>query len=319
VTGITKLSRIRLVAAQPEQLAEFYESAFGFVPTTSAPTAAASLAKLLGKPNATVRSLTLRLGEQEIELVGFHAVGRSFPTVAGWSPLFQHFAIVVADMAAAYARLRAQPGWDAISIGGPQVLPPTAGTVTAFKFRDLEGHPLEMLAFSPERTPEHWKRRRAGVAVGIDHSAISVADTGRSIVFYERFGLSRVGGSLNFGPAQEKLDDIPDVRVEVTALAPQSHPTPHVELLCYRGRYDRTGQSLAVNDVAATELVFAVDDDAALYAIAAENRDACLSGPVTCKDGPTRALFRDPDGHLLCLESVTGQTPARFQPRARLP
>ncbi|MGB7098746.1 MAG: VOC family protein [Xanthobacteraceae bacterium] len=304
MTGVTRLSRIRLIAAQPEQLAEFYESAFGFVPTTSAATDAASLAELLGKPDATARLLTLRLGEQEIELVGFHAVGRSFPPVAGWSPLFQHFAIVVADMAAAYARLRAQPGWSAISIGGPQVLPPASGMVTAFKFRDPEGHPLELLAFSPESTPEHWRRHRAGDALGIDHSAISVAATGQSIAFYDRFGLNRIGGWLNLGPAQENLDDIPHVRVEVTALAPQSHPIPHVELLCYRGGYDRTGQTVEVNDIAATELVFAVNDKAALHAIAAQNRDACMSGPLTCKYGPARALFRDPDGHLLCLESV---------------
>ena len=71
MTGVTKLSRIRLIAAQPEQLAEFYESAFGFTRTKSAATDAASLAKLLGKPDATVRLLALRLGEQEIELVGF--------------------------------------------------------------------------------------------------------------------------------------------------------------------------------------------------------------------------------------------------------
>jgi len=303
VTGVIKLSRIRLIAAQPEQLAAFYESAFGFARAAPAATDAASLAKLLDKPDATARCLTLRLGEQEIELVGFRPVGRDVPTVAGWSPQFQHFAIVVSDMAAAYARLRTQPGWSPISIGEPHVLPAASGNVTAFKFRDPEGHPLELLAFSPERTPEHWKRHCAGVALGIDHSAISIADTGRSIAFYERFGLNRVGGSLNFGPAQEKLDDIPHARVEVTALAPQSHPTPHVELLCYRGRYDRTEQALEVNDVAATELVFAVDDDAALLAVAAENRDAWVSGPVTCKHEPTRALFRDPDGHLLCLES----------------
>ena len=288
--------------------------------TKSAATDAASLAKLLGKPDATVRLLTLRLGEQEIELVGFHAIGRSFPPVAGWSPLFQHFAIVVADMAAAYAQLRAQPGWSAISIGGPQVLPPASGNMTAFKFRDPEGHPLELLAFSPASTPEHWKRHRAGVALGIDHSAISVADTSRSIAFYERFGLNRIGGSLNFGPAQEKLDDIPHVRVEVTALASQSHPTPHLELLCYRGGYDRTSHSLAVNDIAATELVFAVNDKAALHAIAAENRDARISGPVTCKNGPTRALIPRPErAPALPRKSVTDQAPARFQPRARLP
>jgi len=303
VTGVTKLSRIRLIAAQPQQLAAFYESAFGFVRTTQATTDAASLAKLLGRPDATARCVTLRLGEQEIELVGFPTAASNVPAVAGWSLLFQHFAIVVSDMAAAYARLRAQTGWSPISTGGPQMLPPASGNVTAFKFRDPEGHPLELLAFKLQSTPEYWKRHSAGGALGIDHSAISVADTGRSIAFYERFGLNRSGGSLNFGPAQERLDDIPHAQVEVTALAPQSKATPHVELLCYLDMYDRIGQVLEINDIAATELVFAVDDDAALQAIAAENRDACLSGIVTCGDGPALALFRDPDGHLLCLES----------------
>ncbi len=304
MTGVTKLSRIRLIAAQPQQLAAFYESAFGFVRTTQAATDAASLAKLLGNPDATASCVTLRLGEQEIELVGFPTAASSVPAVTGWNPLFQHFAIVVSDMAAAYARLRAQTGWSPISTGGPQVLPPASGNVTAFKFRDPEGHPLELLAFKPQSTPEYWKRYSAGGALGIDHSAISIADTGRSVAFYKRFGLNRIGGSLNFGPAQEKLDDIPHAQVEVTALAPQLKATPHVELLCYRGTYDRIGQVLEINDVAATELVFAVDGDAALHAIAAENRDACLSGLVTCGDGPALALFRDPDGHLLCLESL---------------
>ena len=130
-----------------------------------------ALRSYLGKPDATVRLLTLRLGEQEIELVGFHAVGRSFPPVAGWSPLFQHFAIVVADMAAAYAQLRAQPGWSAISIGGPQVLPPASGNVTAFKFRDPEGHPLELLAFSPDK---HARRIGNAIAPALPSASITL-------------------------------------------------------------------------------------------------------------------------------------------------
>jgi hypothetical protein len=42
--------------------------------------------------------------------------------------------------------------------------------------------------------------------------------------------------SLNRGPEQDKLDGVAETLVEVTALAPPIYSTPHVELLCYRGR-----------------------------------------------------------------------------------
>ena len=304
MTGVEKLCRIRLIATQPEQLARFYEAAFGFVQTAQSSIDSASFAQLLRMPQATAHILTLRLGEQDIELIGVHPAGRGYPTVAGWSPLFQHCAIVVSDVAAAYAQLRAQTGWTAISRNGPQVLPLAAGGVTAFKFRDPEGHPLELLAFAPGATPARWQRHSTSVALGIDHSAISVAETARSVAFYERFGLRRIGGSLNVGPAQDRLDEVPQARVEVTALAPPLHQTPHIELLCYRGAFDRSDAPAEINDIAATELILCVEGSAALQNIFEQNREACVSGPAARADGTTRALFRDPDGHLLCLEAV---------------
>ena len=303
MTAVTGLSRIRLITACPDRLALFYESAFGFARTAPSAIDAPSLAKLLEKPGAAARALTLRLGEQEIELVGFHPIGRDVPFVDGWSPLFQHFAIVVADMAAAYTRLSSQTSWSAITIDGPQMLPPASGGVNAFKFRDPEGHPLELLAFKPLSTPTQWKHCSGTTALGIDHSAISVADTARSVAFYTRFGLNRSGGSFNVGPAQEKLDRISNAQVEVTALEPRQHPTPHLELLCYRGNFDRDVQPLEVNDIAATELVFATDGGA-LQSLTDESHHACLSGPATGENERTSALFRDPDGHLFCVESA---------------
>ena len=99
---------------------------------------------------------------------------------------FQHFAIVVADMALAYRRLCSVSGWTAISIDGPQRLPPSSGGVSAFKFRDPDGHPLELLAFPDGRWPAQWRARSNGdLALGIDHSAISVSDSARSIAFYQ--------------------------------------------------------------------------------------------------------------------------------------
>ncbi len=66
-----------------------------------------------------------------------------------------------------------------------------------------------------------------------------MSSTAASIDFYEDLGLSRTASSLNVGREQALLDDVPDPVVEVTALSP-AQATPHVELLCYRGDFDRT-------------------------------------------------------------------------------
>ncbi len=190
----------------------------------------------------------------------------------GWSPLFQHCAIRVADMAAAMARLDRVGGWRPISTDGPQTLPPNTGGVTAFKFRDPDGHPLELLAF-PDR-------RDGPLFAGIDHSAISVADVGRSIAFYEALGLRVAGRSLNAGIEQSRLDAIDGATVDVVSLALPSGTPPHVELLGYRGAFDRAAwPPVAIDDVVSTALVFE-------------------SGRSTA------ATLRDPDGHVLVVRRL---------------
>lgn len=123
-------------------------------------------------------------------------------------PRFQHFAIVVSDMTAACANLQAVRNWTPISTDSPQILPLTTGGVTAFKFRNPKGHPLELLAFAPGATPAYWALRSDNLCLGIDHSAMSVADTSRSVAFYSRLGLARTASSLNVGREQEKLDNL---------------------------------------------------------------------------------------------------------------
>jgi catechol 2,3-dioxygenase-like lactoylglutathione lyase family enzyme len=303
VNLVRKLSRITLICREPDRLADFYESAFDFTRTGEASTADPAFAKLIGVAGATACAITLRLGEQEVELVGIFPPGRSYPQpVSGRSVLFQHFAIVVADMERAYARLSARAGWTAISTDGPQVLPAASGGVAAYKFRDPEGHPLELIAFPPDGTPLKWQHVSATEYLGIDHSAISVADTEHSINFYDRLGLRRVGGSLNTGPEQDKLDDIAGAVVKVTGMAPPI-TTPHVELLCYRGGCDGESSLPAANDIAATRLVMEVESEAMLEKLCAQNPGNILSEPVKFEDGRLRAMLRDPDGHLLCFET----------------
>jgi catechol 2,3-dioxygenase-like lactoylglutathione lyase family enzyme len=144
VTSVQKLSRIILICREAEQLAEFYIRAFGFVLIEDSPKSDPGFAELIGFADGQVRLTSLRLGNQVISLAETQPPGRSYPRdVPGWDPRFQHFAIVVSDMIAAYADLQAVRNWTAISTDGPQILPPSSGGVTAFKFRDPEGHPLE--------------------------------------------------------------------------------------------------------------------------------------------------------------------------------
>jgi len=304
VSLVRKLSRITLICREPDRLANFYESTFDFARSGEALIADPAFAKLIGIAGATAHAITLQLGEQEIELVGVFPAGRSYPRpVSARSVLFQHFAIVVADMGSAYTRLSARAGWTTISTDGPQLLPITSGGVTAYKFRDPEGHPLELIAFPPDRAPSKWQCSSATECLGIDHSAISVAVTERSVNFYERLGLRRVSGSLNTGPEQDKLDDIAGVLVKVTAMAPPI-TTPHVELLCYRSGFDGEAALPATNDIAATRLVIKVESEAALEELCAQNPGTILSEPVWFEHGGLRAMLRDPDGHLLCFETL---------------
>ncbi|WP_288587990.1 VOC family protein [uncultured Methylobacterium sp.] len=292
--GARRLARIALNATDPERLAVFYRAALGFRD-----------AEAIGAGPARV--VPLRPGDQRLDLVAAPD-GRPYPgEVPGFSPLFQHCAIIVADMAAAHARLSAHPGWRPISTDGPVRLPAASGGVTAFKFRDPEGHPLEFLAFPPDAIPEAWRRPGAAdpcldPCLGLDHSAISVADTARSVAFYESLGLTIVSRSLNTGPEQARLDAVPAPTVEVTGLGfPDGRP-PHVELLCYRGEHPRTVSDLAVGDVAATRLVIAMADADGLAAVCATHAGRLVpAGSMSQPATGGGALLRDPDGHVVML------------------
>jgi catechol 2,3-dioxygenase-like lactoylglutathione lyase family enzyme len=281
VTRVGKLLRFSLTTVDARRLSAFYEQALGFRLVKNERLSGAPFERLFGVVGRAT-GLHLALGEEIIELVEFDSPGRPYPADAASSDiLFQHFAIVVDNMDVAYRRLSAIPGWSAITNGGPQRLPKAAGGVAAFKLRDPDGHPLELLSFPEGATPSRWRARGdAGPCLGIDHSAISVADTFRSIAFYEKLGLSVAARSLNHGPEQARLDGLISPIVEVTALTPLQ-ATPHVELLRYSG-VAGGAPAPANNDVAATRIIF---EAAARSALDTEIRRAVL----------------DPDGHRLLI------------------
>lgn len=276
------IARISLTTADPEAAAQFYCAAFGCTRIGVEERSGQAFADLMGLPEAHARAVVLRLGDQEIELVGFTPSGQPYPTKSRSNDLwFQHFAIVVADMQDAYQRLLTQPGWSPISTAGPQLLPKSSGGVTAFKFRDPEGRPLEFLAFPAGAAPPRWHDRAgSGTFLGIDHSAIAVADTSVSEAFYAKLGFTVANRSLNQGIEQAQLDNVPSPIVEVTGLQPPGKVTPHLELLCYRAPRGRPAPPMRSNDIAKTRLVLG--------------------------SGEPSALIRDSDGHDLVLRGASG-------------
>jgi catechol 2,3-dioxygenase-like lactoylglutathione lyase family enzyme len=306
--AVMRIGRISFTTADADRLGSFYRQAFGFEAMETEHRGGAGFARLTGITGAQARALPLRLGEQTIELLAFTPRGAPYPADIGCDdPRFQHIAIVVADMEAAYSRLCACGGWTAITRPGPQRLPAASGAVTAFKFRDPEGHPLELIAFPPDNVPPRWRQapHRRGPCLGVDHSAIVVSGTAPSVAFYQQvLGFSVVGGSLNRGEEQEQLDAVPGAVVEVTALDPGAESSPHLELLCYRSPGSTRGgpAALPANDIAATRLTLEVDDLGALeQRLATAHVRFISAGTVALPDNRPALLVRDPDGHALLL------------------
>ena len=191
----------------------------------------------------------LRLGAEEVVLVQLEPATVGYPADSRSDDLwFQHLAIVVSDMDTAYSRLRSSPGWQPISADGPQTLPASSGGVRAFKFRDPDGHPLELLWFPPRHGDARWQERARAARwdkpfLGIDHTALAVSCTRRSLAFYRSLGWSIAKKTVNFGPAQSRLDDLPAAHLRVTGLRPVGEAGPGLELLAYEppGRARKSG------------------------------------------------------------------------------
>jgi catechol 2,3-dioxygenase-like lactoylglutathione lyase family enzyme len=212
----------------------------------------------------------------------------------------------------AYAALRAQSVDHAST--GPQTLPEwnkDAGGIRAFYFRDPDGNHLEILQFPPNKGQPRWQAKDR-LFLGIDHTAIVVGNTDTSLVFYrDTLGMQIVGTAENYGPEQERLNNVFGVRLRITAL--HAEQGIGVELLDYLA--PRTGRAMPVDTLADDawhwQVNFARDDLATVSAAIREHSGsagaaAYVSPGVVEFTAPSRLgaqalLLRDPDGHAVAL------------------
>lgn len=151
----------------------------------------------------------LALSDERIELVVAHTDARGPARAEAPGARFQHVAVVASDIQRDYDQLQSVIPMP-ISRSGPQQLPQLSGGMSAFKFRDPDGHPLELIEFPPgvgdRRSHAARVRREDRPTLGIDHAAICVTDAERSVAFYEQFGFKLVARQRNIGAEQAWLD-----------------------------------------------------------------------------------------------------------------
>ena len=292
---------VELTVSDLDRSVEFYSKVLTFEKVSEFEVAGAEYEHLEGVFGLRMRVARMRLGDEFLELAEFLAPqGRSAPVDSrsndAW---FQHVAIITTDMDAAYKRLREFKVRHASS--GPQQLPDwnkNAGGIQAFYFRDPDGHPLEVLAFPPDKGNPKWHRGSGRLFLGIDHTAIVVADTAASLRFYrDTLGFEVVAESENYGIEQERLNNVFGARLRITSLRAASGPgVEFLEYLAPRdGRpYPRDEKP---NDLVHWQTkVRTTSAENALARLRAAGAPLVSSGIVDLRPGGS-AIVRDPDGH----------------------
>jgi catechol 2,3-dioxygenase-like lactoylglutathione lyase family enzyme len=232
---VDAVDAIGMTVSDMDRSVAFYTRVLDFEPVSDVEVKGESYEELFDVFPVRMRVVRLRLGRETIELTEYLTPrGRPAPVDAQSNDRwFQHMAIVVHDMDAAYRRVREHHVTHVSP--EPQRLPdwnPQAGGIRAFYFRDPDGHPLELIWFPAGKGDPRWQEPSQGLFVGIDHTAIATADTDRSLAFYrDRLGMRVVGESRNSGPEQERLNAVRGARLRITAL--RAARGPGIELLQY--------------------------------------------------------------------------------------
>jgi catechol 2,3-dioxygenase-like lactoylglutathione lyase family enzyme len=305
---IRNVDVVGMTVGDMERSVDFYSRILGFETVSDVEVSGPDYERLQGVFGLRMRVVRMRLGDESIELTEYLAPrGRPIPVDSrSHDRWFQHIALIVSNMDRAYAWLR-QHRIEHVS-PMPQRLPdwnPNAGGIRAFYFKDPDGHPLEILWFPPGKGDAKWRRPNDRLFLGIDHTAIVVGNTETSLGCYrDTLGLRVAAESENYGPEQERLNNVFGSRLRITTL--RAAAGPGVELLEYLTPRDGRppAPDTRPNDVVHWQTTLVSDDaDAVARAIRRSPCAMLSSGVVSPAEralGFTKGLLiRDPDEHAL--------------------
>lgn len=304
-----KVESIGMTVSEMERSIAFY-SALAFRKISDVEVLGDQWEHLEGVFGARMRIVRMQLGSEYIDLTEYLTPrGRSIPADSRSNDLwFQHVAIVVRDMDQAFEKLRALRVQFVST--APQTLPssiPAAAGIKAFYFRDPDQHNLEIIYFPPGKGDPRWQQKADELFIGIDHTAIGIANTDSSLRFYrDLLGLRKVGESENFGNEQEHLNQVFGAHLRITGM--RGNGGPGIEFLEYltpRDGRSRPADARA-NDIIHWQTTIETDDIDLMARKLLDARVGFVSSSVIVMPSDKAkfskgVLVSDPDGHDLLL------------------
>ncbi|WP_104900562.1 VOC family protein [Nostoc sp. 'Peltigera membranacea cyanobiont' N6] len=315
---VQKIRAIGLTVTSCNRSVDFYTQALGFELVSDITVEGQDYSDLQGITEAKIRIVTLQLGDELIELMEYLNIkGKPIPKDSQSNDIwFQHFAIVVSDMDRAYAQV-CSFSIEPISVAPQTILSDneTSGGVRAFKFKDPDGHDLELIWFPADKGQDKWHQDTNRLFLGIDHSAMSttgyayaVSNTEENLHFYrDLLGMQVDSRNLNWRATQTSLDNLPGAKVRITSLRPAQGGLG-IELLDYLvpGKGRPIPSDWKSSDIAHMQIELVVNDIEQVVEILRQNEVQFISPRVvqfTDSGSPYRkgCLVKDPDGHAILI------------------
>ena len=307
---MSNIKYVGMTVSNLERSEKFYTEVLSFQKITDTEVWGEDWEKLQGVFGLRMRVVRMQLGDEIISLMEYLTPeGRPIPIDSrSCDRWFQHLAIVVTDMDAAYEHLRQHRVRHTST--NPNQLPEwnkKLGGVKAFYFKDPDGHNLELIQFPPDKADDKWLQTSDKMFLGIDHSAVVVKDADASFALYrDRLNLELMLQAQNYGTEFEHITCTFGARVQVNSMKPSSGIG--FELLEYIS--PTTGRNMPIdsqaNDLWHYQTVIAVSD---IETMAQQLGSAPCSfispGVIEMSNnqlGYKKALaIRDLDGHVLHL------------------
>jgi catechol 2,3-dioxygenase-like lactoylglutathione lyase family enzyme len=304
---VISVDKVSIVVSNLDKSVKFYEQTLGFKQIGSDTLIGEGYEKLFNLFGMNAVVAHLQLGDEKLDLIDFLTAGGSSipPNLHSNDMVFQHIAIVVKDMDAAFSVLK-NSGIEYVSTS-PQTLPVSnkaAAGIKAFYFHDPDGHNLEIIYYPQDKGNPKWQKAQNPLFMGIDHTAIGISSTQNSLKIYNQsLGLNVKGESFNKGTEQAHLNNVEGASLHITGLRAKE-PSIGVEFLEYLvpGPGSPFPKQTRSDDIWNYFTVLKVKYITKIFNEVKKSKYNLISKDIIYIYGIKQFIMRDLDGHALWIQ-----------------